>query len=615
MCVHVMVPPIVPGLCAELYYDPKQHPEYPAGYYGFQVTAVESETVYAVGGRVTTVKVRWTDGGPEDRLLLFEENFRERTEKGGSRAHPRVDQKSWTVKDAEDRERSRSPPPRAEASAGGSGGQTATVSRSSGGSERTPLPPVPPVPQAPAPAPAPPRSRTAVEAAPDAAELLLRLQQQLAEQGQQMAEQGRQLAELQNQTRHAHVAVVAQAVFDQPANQQTIQNIASASGGGAALPWQLPLAGKRPKQTLCANWRPGGHGTCKSEAEEPAAVALTPQAIKELRAAPRMLREVVRTKATGQMGVGGGASSISRMMVCKRCVSQADDRAEHALLGTAGCNGQCMLCRKIWSSSKRDWKEQGRVCCKPAPSAETGDIGGFVDAVLAPVKALLKRYGLTMTWNYNMETSSGNTVDVPIKVTDQSGRIVEKLAVELDTDQHRGGAWPEAQERTRVKAVLEGYRDADRRGMIHFSMIGDFQAGQKKHRLKDTLTRWLILQSWVIDAVLHRAKYPAVWALYLFYDDESKRIVWPLKGGVCGNAYLAPRDDNSVGDGASVADWGSTLDPSMLVNSQKRGGEGREYFSIDRLVVRRDVFGPEFGPKAKCTAREDRMMVYTPNEL
>ena len=40
----------------------------------------------------------------------------------------------------------------------------------------------------------------------------------------------------------------------------------------------------------------------------------------------------------------------------------------------------------------------------------------------------------------------------------------------------------------------------------------------------------------------------------------------------------------------------------------------RDSFSIDRLVVRRDVFGPEFGPKAKCQ-RADWTTVYRTAEL
>jgi len=330
---------------------------------------------------------------------------------------------------------------------------------------------------------------------------------------------------------------------------------------------------------------------------------------------------MVQSKFAGErMGIGGGESSVARWMVCKQCLSRSRERTLHAVLGRAGKNQQCMVCRKTYSSNKSDWKDQNRVCCKVPQSAENSHIGDFVNAVLTPVKDLLERYGLTMSWNYNMDPTRSVTVDVPITVRDRSGRVVALIALELDTEQHKkGGTWQPDKERSRVKEVLEGYKTADgstalHRGMIHFSMIGSFTVGGTKHELKDALTRWLILQSWVIDAVLRRARYPKVWALYLFYDDDNERIVWPIRGGVCGNACNAPKDDLSVGDGASVADWGSVLDPALLLQSFNNGGDGREFFSIDRLVVRRDVFGATFGPSAKCADREDRLKVYRANE-
>jgi hypothetical protein len=431
--------------------------------------------------------------------------------------------------------------------------------------------------------------------------------------------------ELQRQLAHlrAQSAVVAQAVYDNPANRQTMQNIAAAAlpvpANAAADAAADPLAGLNHggSQVLCRNFVMGigqAERLCQSAAEKPPAVAMTPQMIKAIRDEPRQFLDIVRFKEGDTYGVGGGSLSATHMMVCKQCASKSPQRLQHALLGLSGGNKQCMLCRKIFSSSKVQLFENGRVCCLAAPSAESNLTDAFVHKWLTPVKEMLGQYGLVMDFCYNMDTTGGLTVDVPITIKDRSGHVRSRMGLELDADQHKDRDAME--EQVRVKKVLAGYKDDTclSRGVIHFSTTGKFRVGERTHRFEDTLSRWLIAQSWVIDAVLHREKYPAAWALYLFYDDTSPRFAWPIKGGVCGNTYMAPKDDLSVGEHPTVADWGSTLDPSILVQSHNHAC-GKKYFSIDRLVVRREVFGAGFGPQAKCADANDRKLVYTSDEL
>ena len=419
---------------------------------------------------------------------------------------------------------------------------------------------------------------------------------------------------------------MAQGVIDSPANQQAMANRERA---GEPLPWEgrepapVPARTSNGSHVACVNYS-GVPRTCVASAThrgeprkgEPHGIALTPEMTRALRQRNVQYSEMFKLNRMGdRYGLRGGRVSMSHRTVCKDCVKASASPLQHALIGTGGANQQCMVCRKIVSKVMGMVDDRRRVCCLRPVTHEKDGVEAFVRAILEPVKRMLQfEFGYSMEYSYNQGPQfDGKSVDVPITVRDRSGRIAVQIALELDANEHAGYA--KEKEHSRVKDILEVYRaGAPKRGVIHFSTIGKFEvdAVSRKMEVDDALSRWLIAQSWVIDAVVNHARYPEAWALYLFYSDQNPLIVWPLRGGVCGNAYMAPKDDLSVGEHPTAPDWGSTLDASILAQSYNHyKPEETKHFSVGSLVVRRDVFGPAFGPAAKC-ALADRVKIYGP---
>ena len=286
--------------------------------------------------------------------------------------------------------------------------------------------------------------------------------------------------------------------------------------------------------------------------------------------------------------------------VCVKCIARHHDG--YGIVITKACSRKnCIICMRFHSNGKKDWTSEA-ICCGAVPMAENGTMRTFLTNFFRPYGQVIRRYEMTFEYEYNAPGNmQDHTVDLPV-VFKENGQVVAVVTVEMDTDQHAGYI----DEGDRLKKIIRADRDKYGTdvsiGVIHFNMQGKFTTGGKSYtdQTHSHVARWIILRNWLLDFALNYMRYPKAWALYLFYSDVSKHIVWPLNKGVCGVAFQPPKDIRSMGNVPTKADWSSALIVTQMRASFK--GEPQDIKMLllpENCVERSRVFGANFGPDTK----------------
>eukprot|EP00798_Chlamydomonas_sp_ICE-L_P002297 gene2297-8585_t len=400
----------------------------------------------------------------------------------------------------------------------------------------------------------------------------------------------------------ALMRTVKDLLMNDPAIHQELQAEAHAAVASTVGPVASRAVNVKGNKVPCFNFSKESGYSCvgynPTDKTTPVGDIIPHSEVERLRRSNVMLSQLYSSQFAG-------TATLAERACCMKRINRYHPSGG-IVVRTALQREQCIICRAIHSNGKRDWAGGQGICCGPVPMAEKAGIETFITNWLKPVKVIARANKLSIDDSYNPagNASLDHTPDLPVKITcDANGKVVAVDAIELDTVQHSG--YPPQQEKDRVQAIVRAYRaaypDAKIR-VVHFNMQGAFEAGGKKHT--DTtmshVARWLIARHWLVDFMLNYHRYPDACALYLFYSDKCERIMWPLKNGVCGNTYKAPKDDQSVGATPTKADWASAVDMGLMRSSFKgKPPNIAQVLLPDNCSVRSEVFGGAFGSKAK----------------
>ena len=279
---------------------------------------------------------------------------------------------------------------------------------------------------------------------------------------------------------------------------------------------------------------------CKgvTQAEAPRGCYLSIVSINAARDKPESVPALVFTKSNnprkpGKLGyVLNPSSDLEKNVMCSACIPAR----LYLPVDTSNVQFSCVMCKAIGGYGKQSWSMQHVLCGDCHLDATELRIKSVLHRVVDMLNKVTDTYPGKSAASFfvepHNECKAGEyLIDCVVHMRCGGSGVI--VAIELDANEHRDAAYSNEHDRNHrvMTALANKHGDDHRILLIRFNPNSSFKVVGDKGRIEtldaERMDRLLVLQTWLLAALLDTHLFPKLGVLYLFYGCDNPRIWRP----------------------------------------------------------------------------------------